>query len=89
MLARASGRPIFPAAIATNRRIELNNWDSSAVNLPFSRGAVVVGEPIRVDAEADDAALEAARLRVETQLNLVTDRAYALVDRRPGDADRE
>jgi lysophospholipid acyltransferase (LPLAT)-like uncharacterized protein len=89
MLARASGRPILPAAIATNRRIELNSWDRSVVNLPFSRGAVVVGEPIRVNAEADDAELEAARLQVETQLNLVTERAYALVDRRPGDADRE
>lgn len=89
MLARASGRPIFPAAIATNRRVELDNWDRSAVNLPFSRGAVVVGEAIRVDAEAGDVALEAARLQVETQLNIVTARAYALVDRRPGGADRE
>jgi lysophospholipid acyltransferase (LPLAT)-like uncharacterized protein len=58
------------------------------VNLPFSRGAVVMGEPVRVAAEANDDDLETARRRVETQLNLVTDRAYALVDRRPGNADR-
>ena len=88
MLARASGRPIYPVAMATSRRIKLKSWDRSAVNLPFSRGAVVVGEPIRVDADADDAALEAARRHVEAQINLMTDRAYALVDRRPGDADR-
>ena len=36
-LARDSGRPIYPVAIASSRRIELNNWDRSAVNLPFSR----------------------------------------------------
>jgi lysophospholipid acyltransferase (LPLAT)-like uncharacterized protein len=88
MLARASGRPIYPVATATSRRLELNNWDRSALNLPFSRGAVVVGEPVRVSADADDNALEAARLTVESRLNAATDRAYEIVDRRPDDADR-
>src|SRR5215468_2873873 len=37
-LASASGRPIYPIAIATRRRVELNNWDRTAVNLPFGRG---------------------------------------------------
>jgi lysophospholipid acyltransferase (LPLAT)-like uncharacterized protein len=85
MLARASGRPIYPTAIATNRRLQLHNWDRSAVNLPFGRGAVVLGEPIRVPADADDAALEAARRLVETGLNAATERAYALAEgRQPG-----
>jgi lysophospholipid acyltransferase (LPLAT)-like uncharacterized protein len=88
MLARSSGRPIYPTAIATNRRIALNNWDHSAVNLPFSRGAVVIGEPIRVPSDADDAALETARRLVETSLNAATDRAYALADRHRGGAER-
>jgi lysophospholipid acyltransferase (LPLAT)-like uncharacterized protein len=88
MLARASGRPIYPVAIATSRRVQLASWDRSAVNLPFSRGAVVLGDPIRVRAEADDSELEAARGQVESELNLVTDRAYALVDRRSGQANR-
>jgi lysophospholipid acyltransferase (LPLAT)-like uncharacterized protein len=88
MLARGSGRPIYPAAIATSGRITLNNWDRSAVNLPFSRGAVVIGEPIRVPADADDAALEEARRTVETRLNAATDRAYALADRHRGGAER-
>jgi len=88
MLARASGRPIYPVAIATSRRVKLASWDSSAVNLPFSRGAVVMGDPIRVEAETDNDGLEIARRLLETQLNRVTDRAYALVDRRPGQADR-
>ena len=39
MLARESGRPIFPIALATSRRYVLDNWDRTTINLPFSRGA--------------------------------------------------
>src|SRR6266550_509470 len=60
-LASASGRPIYPIAIATRRRLELKNWDRTAINLPFGRAARVAGEPIRVPADADGAALETAR----------------------------
>jgi len=38
-------------------------------------------------ADADDEELELARQRVETELNRVTDRAYALADRTSGQAD--
>lgn len=89
MLARVSGRPIYPVAMATSRRVKLNSWDSSAVNLPFSRGAVVMGEAIRVDADASDEDLEAARRRLQAHLDAATDRAYALVDgNRNGEAGR-
>lgn len=88
MLARASGRPIYPVASATSRRLDLDTWDASSVNLPFSRGALVLGEPIRVDADAGNDQLEAARSGLEMRLNQVTERAYALVDRRSGDSDR-
>ena len=47
-LAQASGRPIYPSAIATSRRIVLNNWDRTTINLPFSRGAGVAAEPLSV-----------------------------------------
>ena len=86
-LARDSGRPIYPMAIASSRRVELNNWDRSAINLPFSRLVGVAGEPVRVPSEADDAALEAARQAVETSLNAATARAYEIADN-PGKAGR-
>jgi lysophospholipid acyltransferase (LPLAT)-like uncharacterized protein len=79
-LASASGRPIYPIAIATRRRLELNNWDRTAINLPFGRGAGVAGELVRVPADADAAALEAARRALEASLNAATARAYALAD---------
>ncbi|MFL5065318.1 MAG: lysophospholipid acyltransferase family protein [Xanthobacteraceae bacterium] len=81
-LAQISGRPIYPVAVATSGRITLNNWDRSVINLPFSRGAIVAGEPIRVPADADEAALEQARVAVEQGVNAATERAYAIVDRR-------
>ena len=79
-LAQISGRPIHPIAIATSRRIVLDNWDRSTINLPFGRGAGVVPEPLRVAADADDAALEAARQELENRLNAATRRAYEIVD---------
>ncbi len=83
-LAQASGRPIYPSAIATSRRIVLNNWDRTTINLPFSRGAGVAAEPLKVPADADDAGIEAARLLLEKRLNAATQRAYDLVDRPNG-----
>src|SRR5436190_12897199 len=79
-LARDSGRPIYPVAIASSLRVEFDNWDRSTMNLPFSKLVGVVGEPVRVAATADDQALDAARAAVETTLNGATARAYALAD---------
>jgi lysophospholipid acyltransferase (LPLAT)-like uncharacterized protein len=87
-LASASGRPIYPIAIATRRRLELNNWDRTAINLPFGRGAGVAGELVRVPADADAAALETARRTLEASLNAATARAYALADGSPEHASR-
>jgi lysophospholipid acyltransferase (LPLAT)-like uncharacterized protein len=79
-LASVSGRAILPVATATRNRIELKNWDRTAINLPFGRGAIVAGEAIRVAADADETELNAARQWVEAGLNEATRRAYALVD---------
>jgi len=79
-LAQYSGRPIYCVAIASSRRKELNNWDRTAVNLPFSRVAMVASEEIYVPRDANAATLESARQMVERELNRVTTRAYDLVD---------
>jgi lysophospholipid acyltransferase (LPLAT)-like uncharacterized protein len=79
-LARDSGRAIYPIALASSRRKVLDNWDRSTVNLPFSLIAGVVGDAIRVSADATDTDLEAARLSLETALNRATDQAYAIAD---------
>jgi lysophospholipid acyltransferase (LPLAT)-like uncharacterized protein len=83
MLARLSGRPIVPVAATTRARIQLNNWDKFTINLPFSKGALVFGEPIYVPRDADPETLEAARLSVETALNAVADEAERIIGRTP------
>ena len=81
-LARISGRPILPAALATSRRKVLEkSWDKTAINLPFGKAAIVIGEAIRVPADADDDAMDAMRREVTAGLNRVTARAYGLVEK--------
>lgn len=84
MLARESGRPIMPFAMATSRFYQLNNWDHTTINLPFGRGALVGGEPISVPADADSAMMEQLRLQLEATLNDATRRAYEAVGRPDG-----
>jgi lysophospholipid acyltransferase (LPLAT)-like uncharacterized protein len=81
-LARFSGRPIYPVAVTTSRRVVLDTWDRAEVNLPFSRFAIVVGDPIKVPEEADETQQEALRRALEAELNRVTARARSLADRR-------
>jgi lysophospholipid acyltransferase (LPLAT)-like uncharacterized protein len=81
MLARESGRPIMPFAMATSRFIRLNNWDRTTINLPFGRGALVGIEEITVPPDADAATMENLRQQLEANLNEATRRAYARVGR--------
>ena len=89
-LARATGRPIRPVAVVTSRRIDFKSWDRASIGLPFGRGVIVVGEPITVARDADEATQEAARQALEAGLDAVHARAYALVGASdPGEGLRE
>ena len=81
MLARESGRPIMPFAMATSRFIRLKNWDRTTINLPFGRGALVGIEEVVVPPDADAATMENLRQRLEANLNEATRRAYARIAR--------
>jgi hypothetical protein len=80
-LAQASGRPIYAGAVATSHRLVLNSWDRTTINLPFSRAAGVVAEPVSVPADADAETLERLRRMLEDRLSAATRRAYELVAR--------
>jgi 3-deoxy-D-manno-octulosonic-acid transferase len=77
-LARMSGRPIVPLAVASSRFKSFDTWSRLTINLPYATLAYVYGDPIFVPREANAQELEAFRLRVETELNRVTRRAYEL-----------
>ena len=84
-LARLTGRPIYPIAVVTSRRFDFRSWDRASLGKPFGRGAMVLGDPVRVARDAGADALEAARQAVERGLDRVHARAYALVGSRdPG-----
>ncbi len=81
MLAKFSGRPVVPVALATSRRKVIeSSWDKTTINLPFGRKAVVVGEPVFVPSNADEALLELKRQEVTESLDAATRKAYGLVD---------
>ncbi|MBT3628532.1 MAG: lysophospholipid acyltransferase family protein [Rhodospirillaceae bacterium] len=80
LLARLSGAPIVPATYAVSRRKLASSWDRFVIALPFSRGVYLWGAPIYVDRDADEEALERARLELEDSLNALTEEA----DRRVG-----
>lgn len=86
VLAKMSGRPVRPVAIATSRFLTFDNWSRFTLNLPFSRLAYVIGDEITVSRDADETELEAARFEIERSLNAVTRRAYEIVGRDVADA---
>lgn len=78
-LAKASGRPILPYTVVTSRRFDFQSWDRASLGKPFGRGAMVMGETVRVARDADQVATEEARLMLERELDRIHQRAYALV----------
>ncbi len=81
LLARLSGRPIAPTAIATSRRIVLKRtWDKTTINLPFGRCAVYVAPLIEVTVDADDREMEKKRQALTVAINFATEQAYQMVD---------
>ena len=64
-LARASGAPVVPVAVAVDRAWRLRSWDRFTIPKPFARVRVGYGDPVAIDADASDAELErvAAQLR--------------------------
>ena len=77
-IARLSGRPIVPCAVASSRFRALDTWSRMTINLPASKLVYVAGDPIWVPPDAGEAELEFARQQVERALNAATARAYEL-----------
>ncbi len=77
MIARRSGRPVVPLAIATSRYVALDTWSRMTINLPWSNLGFAVGEAVYVPREAHGEELETYRLAVEASMNKATAQAYA------------
>jgi lysophospholipid acyltransferase (LPLAT)-like uncharacterized protein len=78
-LAKATGNPIIPFHIESDRHWTANSWDHTQIPKPWSNVAIVIGEPLEVPPGADDAAMEQARLVLEARLKLLEARALAML----------
>jgi len=78
VLARLSGAAILPVAVSVGRRIVLKTWDKLIIPLPFSRGAMIWGDPIAVPRDADETQMADLRRRLEDEVNRVSAEADAM-----------
>ncbi len=69
MLAKLTGAPVVPISYQAERCWRVRSWDRLIIPKPFSRIAVVVGDDLAIERDADDEALERGRARIESALN--------------------
>ena len=67
-LSGLTGNPILPFHIEAARYWAADSWDRTQLPMPFSRVAVAIGEPIRVEVTATEAEREASRVALEGTL---------------------
>ncbi|MEO1407309.1 MAG: lysophospholipid acyltransferase family protein [Pseudomonadota bacterium] len=79
IMAQRSQAPILPYAIVSAPRKRLGTWDGFRIPYPFTRGALVFGEPVIPDAQKDR---EALRIQLETNLRKAMARAEALAQKK-------
>ena len=78
VLAQMARVPVVPVTASADRAWRLGSWDRLLLPRPFARVRVAFGEPFGVPREADSAGLEAARVRLETDLRTLTTELDAL-----------
>lgn len=79
-LAGATGHPVLPFHIETDRHWRLSSWDRTQVPRPFSRAAIAFGPALEVSSTSDDA-VEASRLALEAALGELERRTLTMVGR--------
>jgi lysophospholipid acyltransferase (LPLAT)-like uncharacterized protein len=78
-LAKATGSPVLPFHIETDRHWTLNSWDRTQIPKPFAMSAIVIGEPFYVAPETDAPGLEQVTHALQQQLQSLELRALALL----------
>ena len=77
VLAQTTGAPILPMGFAAQRFFTIKSWDRLIIPWPFSRVAVAFGEVQSLDRSLTSEELEAARARLESEVDRLTLRAEA------------
>jgi lysophospholipid acyltransferase (LPLAT)-like uncharacterized protein len=80
-LAKASGHPVLPFHCEADRSWTMNSWDRTQIPKPFATVAISIGQPFYVPREADDAAIEHARRRLDGALFAAEQRTREMLAR--------
>src|SRR6478672_8466303 len=67
-LAKATGNPLMPFHAEAASSWTMKSWDRTQVPKPFTTVAMAIGEPLYVPRDADEAALEEWRARLQAAL---------------------
>ncbi len=78
-LAKVTGNPIVPFHMEAAPSWTAPSWDASQIPYPFSRVALVFGEPLAIPADADAATLESKRRELEARLMALKPKALELL----------
>jgi len=74
-LAQKGNALIFPAASSARPRKILSSWDRYMIPYPFSKGIILIGDPISVSENLDEEDLSKLAGRLEHELNVLQEEA--------------
>jgi lysophospholipid acyltransferase (LPLAT)-like uncharacterized protein len=78
-LAKATGNPIVPFHIESDRHWTAHSWDRTQIPKPWANVAIAIGDAIDIAADADDVAIEAGRVKLESRLQQLQARAVGIL----------
>ena len=79
-LAKATGNPVVPFHIESDRHWTLNSWDRTQIPKPYAHVAIAIGEPLEVSREADEEGLERARAMLQVRLEALERSARGMLE---------
>lgn len=74
-LSKATGNPLVPFHAEAASSWTLNSWDRTQIPRPFTSVAMAIAEPLYVPRDADEAALEQWRVKLQDSLAECRERA--------------
>ncbi len=78
-LAKATGNPLMPFHCEAASSWTLKSWDRTQIPKPFTTVAMAIDTPLYVPRDADDAALEMWRQRLEASIESCRARCLRLL----------
>ena len=76
-LAKKSGNPVLPFSVSVEKKWVTRSWDHFQIPKPFSRATILIGDPIFVDAEANEEQMRRFEDNIQRALDELRDEGDA------------